>query len=75
MSLNVTLTTDPPQPPRILRIQQVTDTIGLSRASIYRLMKLGLFPKSIRIGIKAVGWLQSEIELWIAEREIFGITI
>lgn len=75
MSLNVTLTAHTPRPPRILRIHQVTETIGLSRASIYRLMQLGLFPKSIKIGIKAVGWVQSEIEMWIAERQILGMTI
>ncbi|KXS31502.1 MAG: hypothetical protein AWT59_2369 [Candidatus Gallionella acididurans] len=38
-------------------------------------MQLGLFPKSIKIGIKAVGWVQSEIEMWIAERQILGMTI
>ncbi|MHB1236922.1 MAG: helix-turn-helix transcriptional regulator [Gallionella sp.] len=56
-------------PTRMLRIRHVTDTSGLSRASIYRLMKLGLFPKSIKIGISAVGWCQAEIELWKSERK------
>ena len=75
MSLNVTLQAHTPRPTCILRIHQVTETIGLSRASIYRLMRLGLFPKSIKIGIKAVGWVQAEIEMWIAERQISGLTI
>jgi prophage regulatory protein len=75
MSINLTLTAPPSRPTNILRLSQVTEIIGLSRTSIYRLMKLGLFPKSIKIGISAVGWVQSEIEMWITERQIFSMTI
>lgn len=75
MSLNVILTAAAPRTTRILRLNQVTETIGLSRASIYRLMKINLFPKNITIGIKAVGWIESEIEMWITERRVDGITI
>lgn len=56
--------------PRFLRIYQVTEAIGLSRASIYRLAQLNLFPKPIKIGISAVGWAAEEIELWITERKL-----
>lgn len=75
MSLNVILTAAAPRTTRILRLNQVTETVGLSRASIYRLMKINLFPKNITIGIKAVGWIESEIEMWITERRVDGITI
>lgn len=75
MSLNVTLTAAAPRTTRILRLNQVTEAIGLSRASIYRLMKMDRFPKSITIGIKAVGWVESEIEMWITERRVSGMTI
>ena len=75
MSINVTLAAAPPRPTRILRLHQVTEMIGLSRATIYRLVKMNRFPKSITIGIKAVGWIEAEIEMWIAERQIFGITV
>jgi prophage regulatory protein len=75
MSLNVTLAAPPPRPTRILRLHQVTEMIGLSRATIYRLMKMSRFPKIIMIGNKAVGWVEAEIEMWIAERQIFGMTV
>lgn len=75
MSLNVILTAAAPRTTRILRLNQVTEAVGLSRASIYRLMKINLFPKNITIGIKAVGWIESEIEMWITERRVDGITI
>lgn len=54
---------------RMLRIKQVVRGSGLSRSSIYRLIKLGLFPKPIKIGITAVGWLASEIDQWIHDRK------
>lgn len=55
--LNVTLTAPPSRPTRVLRLRQVTEMIGLSRATIYRLMKIKRFPQSITLGIKAVGWV------------------
>lgn len=68
--MNITLTPHPLRRSRILRIDQVMDTVGLSKASIYRLAKLGLFPKPFKIGISAVGWDEAEIEFWILERKI-----
>jgi len=60
----------PPRRSRVLRIDQVTDTVGLSKSSIYRLGNLGLFPKPFKIGISAVGWDEAEIEFWIYERKL-----
>ncbi len=37
---------------------------GLSRATIYRLMKLGKFPNSVSIGTGAVRWRQSDVMAW-----------
>jgi len=31
-------------------------------------MKDGEFPKSIELGARAVGWLESEIDLWVKRR-------
>lgn len=55
--------------PRILRIQEVSHLVGLSRASLYRLMRLGLFPKSIKLGLSAVGWDSADLEKWISSRK------
>jgi prophage regulatory protein len=41
---------------------------GLSRATIYRLMKLGKFPNSVSIGTGAVRWRQSEVVAWQMSR-------
>jgi prophage regulatory protein len=64
----------PFKPTRIVRLKEVIDRTGLSRSSIYRLAEHG-FPKSVRIGITAVGWREADINRWIAEREISTTTI
>jgi prophage regulatory protein len=53
---------------RILRLRAVKERIGLSRSSIYLWMAKGLFPRAISFGTRSMGWLESDIEAWIAER-------
>lgn len=52
----------------ILRRKQVEARTGLSRSTIYQRIADGSFPKSINLGGRAVGWLESEIENWLAQR-------
>ena len=54
---------------KVIRINTVTQAIGLSRSSIYRLVDRGVFPKQFKIGVKAVGWIEADIELWIESRK------
>jgi prophage regulatory protein len=37
---------------------------GLSRATIYRLIKLGKFPRPLSIGTGSVRWRQSDVIAW-----------
>lgn len=49
----------------ILRLPAVCNKIGLSKPTVYRLMKQGRFPKSVPLtGIRAVGWIESEVDAW-----------
>jgi prophage regulatory protein len=52
----------------VLRLKDVTRRVGLQRASIYRGIAKGTFPRPISLGIRARGWLESEINAWIASR-------
>jgi prophage regulatory protein len=52
----------------ILRLRTVLVRTGLTRSMAYALLKDGHFPKPINLGPRAVGWLESEIDGWIAER-------
>ena len=52
----------------ILRLPEVMQRVGLKRASIYLHMAQGKFPKQIHLGDRAVGWLEPEIDAWLAVR-------
>ena len=50
----------------ILRLGQVKLRTGLSRSTIYERIKAGEFPAQVPLGPRAVGWLEYDIEAWIA---------
>ena len=52
----------------ILRCKQVQARTGLARSTIYLHIKTGTFPRPVPLGARAVGWLESEVCDWIAER-------
>ncbi|MCC6198541.1 MAG: AlpA family transcriptional regulator [Burkholderiales bacterium] len=52
----------------ILRRPQVQQRTGLSRSTLYQYIKDGDFPKPVQLGLRAVGWLESDISDWIAKR-------
>jgi len=52
----------------ILRCPQVQKRTGLSRSTLYQYIKVGGFPKPVQLGLRAVGWLESDISDWIATR-------
>ena len=53
---------------KILKINEVMETTGLSRSSIYAFVKASDFPQQVRLGKRSVGWLSEEIEAWISQR-------
>ena len=59
---------------KVLRLPDVLDRVGKSKASIYRDEAAGRFPKRIALGANSVGWLETEIDSWIeakaAERSV-----
>jgi prophage regulatory protein len=50
---------------KILRIHEVTKLTGLSRATIWRKEREGLFPARKQLGLNSVGWLESDIKQWL----------
>jgi prophage regulatory protein len=52
----------------ILRLPQVKIKVGLSRSSIYSAIAEKRFPQPVRLGARAVGWLESEVDDWVSER-------
>ena len=52
----------------ILRLPAVRARTGLSRSSIYLFVSEGTFPKPVKIGARAIGFLESEVQDWIERR-------
>jgi prophage regulatory protein len=55
-------------PTRILRLPEVMCRVGMKRASIYHAISQSSFPKQIILSKRSVGWLEQEIEDWLAAR-------
>jgi prophage regulatory protein len=55
-------------PIKILRLPQVCDVTGLGRSMIYQMEADERFPKRIKIGIRAVGWVEKEVQTWLMRR-------
>ena len=47
---------------KFLKLPEVRIRTGKSRSSIYQGVNDGTFPKPIKIGPRAVGWIEAEIE-------------
>ena len=54
--------------PRILRLRKLLARYDVSRSTIYKWMDEGTFPAPIKLGPRAVGWLESELDSFDRER-------
>lgn len=55
-------------PDRLVRLPELKALLGgVSTASVYRWVKLGILPKPQRVGVRGVGWRLSEIEQLIRD--------
>ncbi|QTN43087.1 helix-turn-helix transcriptional regulator [Marinobacter salsuginis] len=53
---------------RVLRRKEVNSMVGLGTTKIYELIAEGRFPKPIKLSVRSVGWLESEVQAWIKEQ-------
>lgn len=53
---------------RILRLSEVIYRTGLARSTIYKLMKDQEFPQAVPLMVRAVGWIESEVDDWIVSK-------
>ena len=52
----------------LIRMPEVVKICGLSRASIYRIIKTNEFPAPVKLSTQAVAWVHHEIMTWVEER-------
>lgn len=59
---------------QVLRLKQLSENIGLARSTIYDHLNPGsprhdpTFPRPIKLGASAVGWLEAEVNEWLASK-------
>jgi predicted DNA-binding transcriptional regulator AlpA len=53
---------------RLMRLREVMQLCGLSRATLYREVKRHAFPAPVKLSARSVAWLQDDVMKWINER-------
>ncbi len=53
---------------RFLRLAEIKSLTGLSRSTIYMRIAEQRFPKPIKLGERAVAWLESDINAWMEQQ-------
>ncbi|HHS9481920.1 hypothetical protein CF033_24170 [Klebsiella michiganensis] len=60
---------------KILRIREVVNKLGIARSTIYDWINPksprydATFPKQRRLGMQSVGWLETELDAWLLDRQ------
>jgi prophage regulatory protein len=57
-----------PNETTLIEIEDVQTMIRLSKPTIYREIRRGVFPKPLRLARNRIAWKQVEILNWLAER-------
>jgi len=52
----------------LIRLPEVQRRTGYSKAWIYRLISQNRFPLAVKIGSRAIAFVESEVEEWISQR-------
>lgn len=53
---------------RLLKLPEVKAQVGLSKASIYDLIRTGHFPRPKRLTANRVAWSSDDIDAWVDSR-------
>ncbi|HWW64227.1 MAG TPA: AlpA family phage regulatory protein [Sphingomonadaceae bacterium] len=63
----------PEQPDRILRLPTVLARTGLSRATLYRKVQAGTFPRQLKIAARCAGWRESAVNDWMRNPIFYSV--
>lgn len=51
--------------PRLIRLPEVMDRVGLRRTAVYERVKAGEFPKPRSLGPRCSVWVEAEVDAWV----------
>ena len=57
---------------RLLRLDQVMETTGLSASTIYKWQAEDCFPRAVLLGPRATRWVASEVAAWVDKQRELG---
>jgi prophage regulatory protein len=52
----------------LIRLSEVQRRVPYSRSTIYLKVARNEFPQPVSLGARAVAWVESEVDKWIAQR-------
>jgi prophage regulatory protein len=56
----------------LIRLSEVMKRVPYSRSTIYLKVARNEFPQPVSLGARAVAWVESEVDGWIAKRIVGG---
>ena len=54
---------------QIYRFNDVVSLLSISRSTLYDWIESGYFPRPLKLGRRAVGWISTEVHDWIEGRQ------
>ena len=52
----------------LIRFPRVREKTGCGKSHLYDLMSRSLFPLPVKLGLRAVAWVEAEVDAWIDAR-------
>ncbi len=59
---------------QLIRMNEVSKSLGLSKATLYKKIKCGSFPQGILISERSRVWRVADIESWL-EEQVVGASV
>lgn len=53
---------------RVIRLPEVTQKTGISKSTVWRLVRAGRFPAPLKLGSRMTAWVEEEVDEWLLAR-------
>jgi prophage regulatory protein len=53
---------------RVLSLPEVLAVVGMKKTLLYELVRTSKFPRPIKVSVRHVAWVHSEVQNWLAGR-------